>query len=256
MTGAEAAHCELRSREPWPGAAGTLAARRDEVHLWRATIDSVSPPAALRELSPGELERARHILDPTKRTRFVNGRVVLKRILGRYAGRDPRAIEIKLGRYGKPFMAGSDSPKFNVTHSGGVALYVFSMGHEVGIDLEAIGSLGECSELGVRFLEGRAKKMFCALPVSARAGFFCRSWTQREALLKACGKGLSSLQQVAQNLPPPGSSEAFSAPGGEPSVARLWHCHEQDVGPEMACTVVVEGARCRILSRRDWASSE
>ena len=51
---------------------------------------------------------------------------------------DPREISFRYGPSGKPELAGrgDESLQFNLSHSGGLALYAISRARELGVDLE------------------------------------------------------------------------------------------------------------------------
>src|SRR5438093_1400714 len=116
---------------------------RDEIHLWRAYLDT--DPTAIQfwkaTLAQDELERASRFVFPRDRDRFIAGRGILRAILGRYIYRPPGSIEFAYDPQGKPRLRlnQNDQPiRFNVSHSYGLALYAFSCEREIGIDIEAI----------------------------------------------------------------------------------------------------------------------
>src|SRR6478609_10153867 len=91
------------------------AAPTGEVHVWRAGL--------------GEGLAARDVR--------AAGRGALRRVLARYLDRDPEAIELTGGEHGKPALAG-DRPlfRFNLSHSGALALIAVAAEREVGVDIE------------------------------------------------------------------------------------------------------------------------
>ena len=118
-------------------------------------------------LSEDERDRAARLRFERDRRRFVVARARLRELLGRRLGMRPEAVAIVYGAQGKPALARGEL-RFNLAHSGELALYAFSRACEVGVDLEEIRALPE-----------------------ARPGFL-RRWTRREALAKGLGSGLAA----------------------------------------------------------------
>lgn len=91
-------------------------------------------------------------------------RWALREVLGRYLERDPAAIELRFGERGKPMLADPGaSLRFNLSHSGELALVAISEEREVGVDVQLIGS---------------------------RPAQFYAGWAEREAIAKCHGTGL------------------------------------------------------------------
>ena len=85
--------------------------------------------------------------------------------------------------YGKPFIEGY--PYFNLTHAGEIVALA-SWGNEVGIDIEVI------KEIDLRDFETEMTTMeWKRIKQSADINSFYKLWTQKEAVVKALGKGLS-----------------------------------------------------------------
>ncbi|MGJ4849193.1 4'-phosphopantetheinyl transferase family protein [Bacillota bacterium Meth-B3] len=101
----------------------------------------------------------------------------------------PWPPRIRLGGYGKPFLADKGAPSFNLSHSGEYA--VCAIGREgVGVDIEQIG----IADPGVArrcFVE---RELLRVMPdgIHVDAEEFCRLWTLKESFIKRIGTGLSS----------------------------------------------------------------
>jgi 4'-phosphopantetheinyl transferase len=72
-----------------------------------------------------------------------------------------------------------------------MALYAFTLGREVGVDVEFIRPLGRDLRLAERFFSPQEVKGLRALSPSALAEAFFHCWTRKEAYIKARGAGLS-----------------------------------------------------------------
>lgn len=132
------------------------------VHIWRAALDEAGWPAAA-ELPAEERERAQRFLRAQVARRWVAARWALRRVLGEYLEVAPTAVRLEIAEYGKPRLAGGGGPKFNLSHSEGLALVAVAEG-EVGVDVERI----------------RPK----------RPPDFYAAWARHEARLKCLGIGL------------------------------------------------------------------
>jgi len=163
-----------------------------QVHVWRASLDLDSGRLAeLRTaLAPGEIERANRYVFASDRLRYEAARGILRRLLSRYRNCPPAAFEIHTNPFGKPVVDGDI--RFNLSHSGPLAVYVFARNADVGIDVERIRTDVDCFEIARRYftdaefaeLEATAKEM--------QSEAFFRGWTRKEAYVKALGRGLST----------------------------------------------------------------
>jgi len=238
---------------------GTIQAdsiRPGEVHVWKASldVDDAARTSARRLLSREENRRSLEFFDPVASGRFVVGRGILRSILGRYTGTRPEEVKIHAGGSSKPSLGAHAPLKFNLTHSGGVALVAVSVDREVGIDLETEVLPDEAYMLGKRFLGEGAGRRLDALEASFRTRYFGRCWTQREALLKARGLGLDSIEDVAMGIPPPGDRSVFLVEAESRHGATRWHFHELEVGPNLSTTLAVEGGRCRLVDPHEMGT--
>jgi 4'-phosphopantetheinyl transferase len=165
---------------------------RDELHVWRASLDPGAQAVGMfwPLLAADESERARRFRFERDRSRYVVGRGLLRVLLGRYLAADPRQIRFAYGANEKPRLAGA-GPRFNLSHSGSLALFAFSCDVELGIDIE-------CDELDLareripeRFFSPAEVRALRALPRSLQSRAFLTCWTRKEAFIKARGDGLS-----------------------------------------------------------------
>lgn len=88
--------------------------------------------------------------------------------------------------YDKPFFDGNMT-KFNISHSGEIVVCVISEANDVGIDVEII------NEINIQDFEAQMTKTEwnnLMIIENKKAAFF-DFWTQKEAAIKANGKGLS-----------------------------------------------------------------
>lgn len=122
---------------------------------------------------------------------FVVARGVLRYLLGHYTGIPAARIRFAEGAHGKPELAEKPRYGFNVTHSGGFAMYAVSDLRDVGIDIEQHREMDDLDGIARRFFAPGEVDALEQLPPEARRAAFFRCWSRKEAVVKAIGAGLS-----------------------------------------------------------------
>jgi 4'-phosphopantetheinyl transferase len=231
---------------PWCLPPKALLLGRDEVHVWRATLDETPSriDSFLRTLAADERTRAERFYFPRDRERFIVGRGVLRAILGLYSNSAPECVSFSAGSHGKPALAGESGGaaiRFNLSHSHGVALYAVTRAREVGIDVEFIRSDLEVGRIAERFFSHHEIAALRALPTDLRESAFFRCWTRKEAYIKAKGEGVSlPLDQFEVSLTP-GEPAALLSTQRDPNEAQRWSLQELTPAPGYAAALAVEG---------------
>jgi 4'-phosphopantetheinyl transferase len=216
--------------------------------VWHVDLSRASDEELWELLCAQELARAAQIVDAHRRALWARSRGVLRLLLARYLDGDPRALRFAYGAHGKPALCdlaqagegeagvgaqarpdrtGADL-RFNLSHSGALALVAVSAGREVGVDVE------------------RARERHTAA--------FLRAWTLREATAKCLGAGLGAPR--ARGPAPDmgdgvGLSEDMAAGANMDTGAGVWTA-ELDLGPRAFAAVALAGRRECELRRRDW----
>src|SRR5687767_3102433 len=121
----------------------SCALRDDVIDVWRVNLNRPAEQVEglLQTLAPDERDRAERFHFPSDRRHFINARGVLRVVLSRYLDAAPAELQFCYGPFGKPSLTpqfGGDALRFSVSHSHGLALYAFTRGREIGIDLEYI----------------------------------------------------------------------------------------------------------------------
>ena len=102
----------------------------------------------------------------------------------------PDQLQFCYGKNGKPALVrkwGKGNINFNLSHSEGLALYVFTRDREIGVDIEHIRDIPEMDQIAARFFSVRENAVFRALPESKKKEAFFSCWTRKEAFIKALG---------------------------------------------------------------------
>jgi len=180
----------------WPGSEDSSALSENMLHIWAVRLDADSAPGeeVSASLSADERQRAEQfVLEPPRR-RFVLTRGALRALLGKRLGLSPREVPLVLDMRGKPRLAGGlgvPDWRFNVAHSGELALIAMTVGCEVGVDLEQVRTVRQAAHIARRYFHPWESKAVRTAPPSRRDATFLRIWTAKEAVLKAVGSGIT-----------------------------------------------------------------
>ncbi|REJ74440.1 MAG: hypothetical protein DWQ34_21300 [Planctomycetota bacterium] len=178
----------------------------NELHVWRADLDRIAEPLEQlsQSLSAEEQNRANSYRFTRDRRRFVVRRALLRQLLARYAACEPDQVVLGVGQYAKPRLVHPNrvpALEFNVSHTGGVAVFALTLGRAVGIDVES-HCPREYLQIAERFYTPQELRRLTSAPGSARRDLFLRLWTCKEAALKALGAGLSIPLSAVEVSPP------------------------------------------------------
>ena len=169
-------------------------------------------------------------------------------ILGRYLHIDPNRVQLSYGPYGKPFLAesfGGSTLRFNLAHSNELALYAFTRGREIGVDVEYIRTLPDAGQIANKFFSPRENAILQVLPASQRQKAFFNCWTRKEAYLKARGVGLSqALDQSEVSLIPMESAQWVDVEIDCDDASR-WTLKAFTPATDYVAAVAVEGSNWR-----------
>jgi len=163
-----------------------------DIDVW--LIDLASMPSLddcdLTTLSATERAHFHTFLHPEPARRFALCRLVLRHLLAAPSTAPGAALEIASGAAGKPYCVTPGLPHFNLSHASQVAAIAISHTLEVGVDIEPAASFVETARMQARICSAAERQWLAAHPARADADFG-RLWTRKEALLKACGAGLT-----------------------------------------------------------------
>ncbi|HWU90245.1 MAG TPA: 4'-phosphopantetheinyl transferase superfamily protein [Kofleriaceae bacterium] len=228
----------------WSPPPTRLALGEGEVHVWRVSL--APPPARLatlaRTLRDDERERAARFYFERDRTAYTATRGALRVLAGAYLGRPPEAIELGYQAKGKPYLAAppGERLRFNVSHSGELALLAFVRGRELGVDIERRREMQDLRSLAKTSFSPLEYEALCRLPVHDHVAAFFACWSRKEAFIKATGEGVSQLADFDVSVRADEPARLLRVPGPPPSHAR-WSILDLPAIPGYAAALVVEG---------------
>lgn len=169
---------------------------RNEVHVWSASLDLPNRYLSqlAQTLSGDEHLRAKQFHFERDKRRFVAGRGLLRLILGHYLNVEPSQLQFCYGMHGKPYLTGEFDEcalRFSVAQSHELAIYAFTLGRDIGVDLEHARILPEAEEIAARLFSTRENAAWLRLPAEQKQDAFYVCWTCKEAYVKALGNGLA-----------------------------------------------------------------
>jgi len=182
----------LPAATQWKTATEHPGLRAGEVHVWRASLSGNDLELMGALLSSAEWLRAKRFHFEQDRMRFICGRGLMRRILGRYLGMGAHELQFVEGPHGKPELTGtSSSLQFNLSHSDDLMLLAVTHTRLLGIDLEFMRDNLPVETLADYYFEPEDAWGLRLLPPAQRVWKFYELWTSTEARLKADGVGIS-----------------------------------------------------------------
>lgn len=165
--------------------------------LWRLPLELPAERLAALEalLAPEERARAARFRPQGAHDRFVAAHGQLRLLLAAALGARPAALRFVAGPWGKPELAppwDAAGLRFNLSHSGQLALLGLGSCPALGVDLEKLRPQARAQDLAARYFAAAERAdLAAAAGGDAEALTFFNCWTRKEAFVKAQGLGLA-----------------------------------------------------------------
>tara|TARA_B100000949_G_scaffold210410_1_gene203348 strand:+ start:353 stop:1048 length:696 start_codon:yes stop_codon:yes gene_type:complete len=172
-----------------------------QIDIWRFPLTGETNWISV--LNEQERERAHRFYFKRHARRFIQAHGIMREILANYLNQHPADVLLTTDANGKPCLKGSDLC-FNLSHSNEYALLAVGRQYALGVDLEVFTSRSYQGVAEHMFSPEECKKLKTA-PEELACAIFFSIWSQKEALIKACGLGLRyptkdfSVQALAPN---------------------------------------------------------
>ena len=219
-----------------------LALGSTDVHVWRVSL--AQPPAAVAELartlSDDERARAARFHFDRDRTAYTIARGTLRTLLGRYLAHPPAQLAFGYRDKGKPYLlAPAGDLRFNLSHSGQLALLAFGRDRELGVDIEKRRPLSDLVSLARTSFSPNEYAAFLRLPASDQQHAFFACWSRKEAFIKATGEGVSQLADFDVSLAPDEPARLLRVAGEPPGQLR-WSLQDLPEITDYAAALVTD----------------
>lgn len=178
----------------WKDFSADITLADDEVHIVIVDVSHFM----------GRLQHYQQLLSQTELQRstqavFVLARGILRELLAHYTQSDPHKIEFILATHGKPLLK-HHQLQFNVSHTHGKILYIFTKNRAVGVDVEYKERKINYLKIARRFFSEKEFQYLQSLSKSDVAEAFFTLWTLKEAYAKATGEGISIFRQFSLDI--------------------------------------------------------
>lgn len=222
----------------------TLSLPDNEIHLWVGDLrqEDVVCTTLEKTLTAQEIARADRYAFPDLRQRFVVARGILRDILARYTGISAEILDIQQHAQGKPFLA-IGRPRFNLSHSHELSIFLLSNHREVGVDVEYTARhVQDLAGLAQHVLSATETNKLFALPADQQKQAFFNAWTRKEAYVKALGCGLIQAPETIEVTLCPGETPRLLQVEGQPEAISRWHFEAFQYRKDYTIAAAVEGS--------------
>lgn len=188
---------------------------------------------AERIMSSAERERAQKFV--RGKESHIASRWLQRKVLARYVGVAPEAVEFLRTDKGKPYLPQSDI-HFSLSHSGHWALLAVGKAELIGIDIEAVGTTRDLIGIAESYYHPHEFARVQTLSGVAQSDYFYRLWTLKEAFFKAMGTGISAgLENISFDLVDDNINAQIATVLNEDS--DKWQFHQWTLGAQDYCAL-------------------
>ena len=165
--------------------------KANQAHIWRASLtrNQVDLDKLLFLLNPEEKERAAKYIVKKAADSFIVSRAILRTLIAKYLQINSQSMVFQQNKYGKLHL-NSSLLQFNISHSHGLALFIFALDTPVGIDVEFVRNDYEFADIANKFFSKTEVRELFSLPDGQQTQAFFNCWSRKEAFIKALGNGL------------------------------------------------------------------
>jgi 4'-phosphopantetheinyl transferase len=172
-------------------------------HVWlveAAEEDAYIKAHVLATLPVGEVRRLSAVLAPQRYHRLC-AQAALRQLAAAFVGSTPLMVGIERGRDGKPLLGGVGGAHLSLAHSGRFAAVALCTAGPVGVDVELPRAPSDSAGLARTILSGPEYDRWLGLAEPDAGQALLRSWTHKEAVLKALGTGLAGDVRAVSTRP-------------------------------------------------------
>lgn len=126
----------------------------------------------------------------------VRQQFLLRLLLGAYLDLPGKAVRLVRAAGGKPVLPpklAATGLRFSLSHSGPWLLLGVARNDVLGVDIEVNRPMPRAGDLARRFFHPDEVRALAGVAQPALSGRFLRTWTAKEAMIKAAGTGLAGV---------------------------------------------------------------
>lgn len=212
--------------------------------MYAIDLDALALDRHWAVLSEEETARARRFVRPADTAHFVRAHAALRHVLAAWCDRAPERLVFAAGAHGKPHLAGSAGSRpvrFNLSHSGGIALLALCEQYELGVDVEVMRAVNP--EIAEEYFAPRERAALAQYSGDAWLQAFFRCWTSKEALLKGEGLGLNVPLDAFEVVVNPAQPPAIVSIAPRAAIQPGWRLFDVSPAAHAAGTLAVHDPR-------------
>lgn len=184
-------------------------------------------PLFWKLLSINEQKKAKKYCNKLLINRYITSHGILRCIISHHVNQPAAQLEFTNNIYGKPFLK-DNNIQFNMSHSHNIACYVLSFNNKVGVDVEFHDNIIDMTGISEIVFTKKEIELLKSFNTQEKYKAFYTMWTQKEALVKAIGRGLSypintiettELLSINNILPIPENNES-----NKYTLHNTWYC--------------------------------
>ncbi len=164
-----------------------------DVHVYVANLSELNVPtqAEAEELLPeAEYLSTQKFVTEALKNNAILTKILTRKILAKYLGLHAKAIPIIRAEFEKPHLAPPyQNFQFNLSHTKTYFALAITKDTPIGIDIESMSKKTDILAISKRFFHPEEHEQ--VLKADNQEDCFYRIWTQKEALVKAIGSGIS-----------------------------------------------------------------
>ena len=176
---------------PWQESRKEVNSSSGDAQIWSASFEAEDCSCFTPFLSEDEKYRAARQKNMTVTHQKIISRGILRLLLSRYTGLDPKELIFENGPFGKPSLVDQINSEigFNLAHSGDMLLIAIGKVKRIGIDVEKIEEKRDFKRISLMVFSD--EEQLTLSRSSNPIHDFYGLWTAKEAVLKATGLGFS-----------------------------------------------------------------
>lgn len=170
----------------------------NRIELWLLPIpkdftSTFSPQEIEGLLTARDTARFKNFRVATKKDEFLSARLLLRHLVSQYTSYSPDKIEAVPDEQGRPFWFHGQEKiplYFSLSHTREMICCAVSHKMQTGCDIEQVRPRRYEKNLAEKVFSDEEMAFYFSLPEKKRRFFFYKSWTLKEAFVKAVGLGL------------------------------------------------------------------